>query len=61
MTEIIATQVIQDFAIIMVVASVMALISYRLKHPMVIGYIVAGIIISVRKHRLLVSYSILKF
>ncbi|MFL6372956.1 MAG: cation:proton antiporter, partial [Nitrososphaera sp.] len=45
MTEIVATQVIQDFAIIMVVASVMALISYRLKQPMVIGYIVAGIII----------------
>jgi CPA2 family monovalent cation:H+ antiporter-2 len=45
MTEIISTQVIQDFAIIMVVASVMALISYRLKQPMVIGYIVAGIII----------------
>lgn len=45
MTEIIATQVVQDFAIIMVVASVMALISYRLRQPMVIGYIVAGIII----------------
>lgn len=45
MTEIISTQVVQDFAIIMVVASVMALISYRLKQPMVIGYIVAGIII----------------
>jgi CPA2 family monovalent cation:H+ antiporter-2 len=29
----------------MVVASVMALISYRLKQPMVIGYIVAGMII----------------
>jgi monovalent cation:H+ antiporter-2, CPA2 family len=45
MTEIMATQVIQDFAIIMVVASVMALVSYRLNQPMVIGYIVAGIII----------------
>lgn len=45
MTEIIATQVVQDFAIIMVVASVMALVSYRLKQPMIIGYIVAGIII----------------
>ena len=45
MTEIIATQVVQDFAIIMVVASVMALVSYRLNQPMVIGYIVAGIII----------------
>jgi CPA2 family monovalent cation:H+ antiporter-2 len=43
--EIAATEVIQDFAIIMVVASVMALISYRLKQPMVIGYIVAGMII----------------
>jgi len=40
-----ATQVIQDFAIIMIVASVMALISYKLKQPMVIGYIGAGMII----------------
>lgn len=40
-----ATQVIQDFAIIMVVASIMALISYKLKQPMVIGYIGAGMII----------------
>src|SRR5215204_4403053 len=45
MAEIAATQVIQDFAIIMVVASVMALVSYRLKQPMVIGYIAAGMII----------------
>ncbi len=40
-----ATQVIRDFAIIMIVASVMALVSYRLKQPMVIGYIGAGMII----------------
>lgn len=45
MAEIVATQVIQDFAIIMIVASVMALISYRLKQPLVIGYIGAGMII----------------
>jgi len=38
-------QVIQDFAIIMIVASIMALISYKLKQPLVIGYIIAGIII----------------
>jgi len=38
-------QIVQDFTIIMVVASVMALISYKLKQPMVIGYIVAGMII----------------
>ena len=44
-TEIVSTQVVQDFAIIMVVASVMALVSYRLKQPMVIGYIAAGMII----------------
>ena len=43
----------------MVVASVMALISYRLKQPMVIGYIVAGIIIGPHT-RLLVSYFIPK-
>jgi CPA2 family monovalent cation:H+ antiporter-2 len=45
MAEIVATQVIQDFAIIMVVASAMALVSYKLKQPLVIGYIVAGMII----------------
>jgi len=38
-------QVIQDIAIIMILASVMALISYKLKQPLVIGYIIAGIII----------------
>src|SRR5437660_4260547 len=38
-------QVVQDFAIIMILASVIALISYKLKQPLVIGYIVAGIII----------------
>lgn len=43
--EIAATEVIQDFAIIMMVAAVMALISYRLKQPLVIGYIGAGMII----------------
>jgi len=36
---------VRDFAIIMIVASVMALISHRLKQPMVIAYIVAGMII----------------
>lgn len=43
--EIVATEVIQDFAIIMIVAAIMALISYRLKQPLVIGYIGAGMII----------------
>jgi CPA2 family monovalent cation:H+ antiporter-2 len=45
MAETIAAQVIQDFAIVMVVASIMALVSYKLKQPMVIGYIGAGMII----------------
>lgn len=45
MAEIEAVQVIQDFAIIMIVASGMALLSYRLKQPLVIGYIGAGMII----------------
>src|ERR671927_687220 len=38
-------QILQDFSVIMVVASVMALVSYKLKQPMVIGYIIAGMII----------------
>jgi CPA2 family monovalent cation:H+ antiporter-2 len=45
MVEIVATQVIQDFAIIMVIASAMALISHRLKQPLIVGYIAAGMII----------------
>lgn len=45
MADTIAAQVIQDFAIVMVVASIMALVSYKLKQPMVIGYIGAGMII----------------
>jgi CPA2 family monovalent cation:H+ antiporter-2 len=36
---------VRDFAIIMIVASVMALVSHRLKQPMVIAYIAAGMII----------------
>src|ERR671929_38726 len=37
--------IVQDFTVIMVVASIMALVSYKLKQPMVIGYIIAGMII----------------
>src|SRR5919106_666128 len=39
------SQILQDLAVIMVVAGAMAIISYRLKQPMVIGYIGAGMII----------------
>jgi len=37
--------VLQDFTIIMIAASIMAMVSYKLKQPMVIGYIIAGMII----------------
>ena len=37
--------VVRDFAVIMIVASAMALLSYKLKQPMVIAYIAAGMII----------------
>ncbi len=40
-----ATVVIQDLALIMVVASVMALASFKLKQPMILGYIIAGMIL----------------
>ncbi len=40
-----AIPVVRDFAVIMIIASVMALISYRFKQPMVMGYIAAGMII----------------
>ncbi len=38
-------QFLQDFAIIMVIASIMTIISYKLKQPLILGYIGAGIII----------------
>ncbi len=40
-----AALVIQDLAVIMVVASVMALASFRLRQPMIFGYIIAGMIL----------------
>ncbi|HYG00729.1 MAG TPA: cation:proton antiporter [Candidatus Saccharimonadales bacterium] len=43
--EVPIEQILQDFAVIMIIASVMTLIFYRLKQPIVIGFIVAGIII----------------
>ncbi len=39
------TQILQDFAIIMIVASIMTIISYKLKQPLILGYIGAGIIV----------------
>ena len=44
-TEIVIGQIIQDLSVLMIVASVMTFISYKLKQPLVIGYIIAGIII----------------
>lgn len=43
--EIPIEQILQDFAVIMIIASVMTVIFYKLKQPIVIGFIVAGIII----------------
>ena len=45
MTTIPIEQILQDFAIIMIVVSVMTFIFYKLRQPLVIGYIVAGIVI----------------
>ena len=38
-------QILQDFSVIMIVAGAMAMLSYRFKQPLVIGYIGAGMII----------------
>jgi CPA2 family monovalent cation:H+ antiporter-2 len=37
--------ILQDFAIIMIIAAVMTIISWKLKQPLILGYIGAGIII----------------
>lgn len=40
-----ATLAIQDLALIMMVATVMALASFKLKQPMILGYLVAGMVL----------------
>ncbi|MFZ0203465.1 MAG: cation:proton antiporter [Nitrososphaeraceae archaeon] len=37
--------IVQDFAVILIVAAVMLIITYKLRQPMVIGYILAGMVI----------------
>ena len=44
-SEIISDTIVQDFAVIMIVAAIMVLLTYKLKQPMVLGYILAGMII----------------
>jgi monovalent cation:H+ antiporter-2, CPA2 family len=44
-SEIISDTIVQEFAVIMIVAALMVLLTYKLKQPMVLGYILAGIII----------------
>ena len=44
-SEIISDTIVQDFAVIMIVAAIMILLTYKLKQPMVLGYILAGIVI----------------
>ncbi|HKR72737.1 MAG TPA: cation:proton antiporter [Candidatus Nitrosocosmicus sp.] len=39
------TQILQDFATIMIIAAFMTIVSYKLKQPLILGYIGAGIII----------------
>ncbi len=37
--------IVQDFAVIMIIAAIMLIITYKLKQPMVIGYLLAGMVI----------------
>jgi CPA2 family monovalent cation:H+ antiporter-2 len=37
--------IVQDFAVIMIVAAIMLVITYKLRQPMAVGYILAGMII----------------
>src|ERR687883_297765 len=37
--------IVQDFAVIMIVAAIMLIITHKFRQPMVIGYIVAGMIV----------------
>src|ERR687884_1246138 len=45
LSSAVGDQIVQDFAVIMIIAAVMLIITYKLRQPMVIGYILAGMII----------------
>jgi monovalent cation:H+ antiporter-2, CPA2 family len=47
--------ILQDFAIMMIVAAVMTIISWKLKQPLILGYIGAGIIIGPHTHHLILK------
>jgi Kef-type K+ transport system membrane component KefB len=40
-----AIEIVTDFAIIMTIAAVATFIFYKLKQPLILGYLIAGIII----------------
>ncbi len=44
-TQLGPTFLIQDFAVVMIVAAIMVFVTHRLKQPMVIGYLLAGMVI----------------
>jgi monovalent cation:H+ antiporter-2, CPA2 family len=44
-SAIISDTIVQDFAVIMIVAAIMVLLTYKLKQPMVLGYILASMVI----------------
>ena len=44
-TQLEAGFLIQDFAVVMIVAAIMVFVTHKLKQPMVIGYILAGMLI----------------
>lgn len=44
-TQLGPTFLIQDFAVVMIVAAVMVFVTHKLKQPMVIGYLLAGMVI----------------
>lgn len=43
--SMVSDTIVQDFAVIMIVAAIMMLLTYKLKQPMVLGYILAGMVI----------------
>ena len=49
-TGIAMGQTFQDFSVMMIISSALEFISYKLKQPLVIGYIIAGIVIDIGLH-----------
>jgi Kef-type K+ transport system membrane component KefB len=53
--------IITDFAVILMAAGIVTYLFHKLNQPLILGYLIAGIIIGPYTHRLVLSKSLMFF